>query len=63
MVSEEPPCSYPTLLLLLDLSRVWQVDVERGESHVLNRYWTRANTPRPESFREDLHNAMQAVGG
>lgn len=42
---------------------MWQVDVERGESHVLNRYWTRANTPRPESFREDLHNAMQAVGG
>lgn len=38
----------------------WQRD-DQGEDHVLNRYWTRASTPRPESFREDLHNAMCAV--
>ncbi|GAB5034603.1 trehalase-like isoform x1 [Nannochloropsis oceanica] len=25
--------------------------------HVLNRYWTASNHPRPESFKEDLHHA------
>lgn len=28
-----------------------------GKTHVLNRYYTASNHPRPESFREDLHHA------
>ena len=31
-----------------------------GQRHVLNRYYTASNHPRPESFREDLQHAGQA---
>ena len=34
---------------------------DRGQAHVLNRYWTRADYPRPESYKEDLHHAGLAV--
>ncbi len=28
-----------------------------AQRHVLNRYWTGSNHPRPESYKEDLHHA------
>lgn len=35
--------------------------VRLEDGTVLNRYWDEKNTPRPESFREDVKTAKQAV--
>jgi neutral trehalase len=36
-------------------------DGKASKPHTLNRYWTQADYPRPESFKEDLHHAGMAV--
>ena len=37
-----------------------QVD-EEGKEHFLNRYWTEATYPRPESYKEDMTSSLGAV--
>lgn len=35
-------------------------DRKASKTHTLNRYWTQADYPRPESYKEDLHHAGMA---
>ncbi|MBK8563154.1 MAG: alpha,alpha-trehalase TreF [Saprospiraceae bacterium] len=35
--------------------------VNMGQDHILNRYWDAFDTPRPESYREDVELAMTSM--
>ncbi len=53
-----------TLALLDAEYAFWMKDgehaVQVGEAHVLNRYWTAASYPRPESYKEDKKSNVGA---
>ncbi|TMW65904.1 hypothetical protein Poli38472_003669 [Pythium oligandrum] len=46
----------------VELERPSRDDPEKKETHVLNRYISNANHPRPESYREDVDVAAEIYG-
>jgi len=56
-ISSSSSSTHPPLPLPLPPPSPRKPHQPQPQLHVLNRYWTASNHPRPESFKEDLHHA------